>query len=95
MNRSVPLQGESWAWLSLSGSLFFLLGGLFNVVKVFKTQQMDGTRLEKLRGGAQERLTREREGQIPLILEEAHRRRGEEAAPPPPTPYKDVLVGRS
>ncbi|CAA7397406.1 unnamed protein product [Spirodela intermedia] len=92
-----PIPGESWAWLSLSGSLFFLLGGLFNVVKVFKMQQMDGIRLEKLRGGAQERLITEREGQVPLILEEARRQRGEEAAPPPPpsTPYKDVLVGRS
>ncbi|CAA6661045.1 unnamed protein product [Spirodela intermedia] len=73
-----PIPGESWAWLSLSGSLFFLLGGLFNVVKVFKMQQMDGIRLEKLRGGAQERLITEREGQVPLILEEARRQRGEE-----------------
>ena len=46
-----------------------------NVVKVFKMQQMDGMRLEKLRGGAQERLSRDREGRIPLILEENTRRK--------------------
>lgn len=46
-----------------------------NVVKVFKMQQMDGLGLEKLRGGAQERLSREREGRIPLILEENTRRK--------------------
>ena len=38
------------------------IGGLANAVKVFKMQQIDGLRLEKLRGGAQERLIREREG---------------------------------
>lgn len=44
------------------------IGGLANAVKVFKMQQIDGLRLEKLRGGAQERLIREREGHSPLIL---------------------------
>ncbi|KAJ6868177.1 hypothetical protein NC651_033277 [Populus alba x Populus x berolinensis] len=72
--------------------------GLANVVKVFKMQQIDGLRLEKLRGGAQERLIREREGHSPLILEEERRRKmiaaKTRAAPlPATTPYKDVLVG--
>lgn len=70
-----------------------------NVVKVFKMQQMDGLRLEKLRGGAQERLLQQRDGQVPLVIEEQRRRRKtnfEEDNPlPAPTPYKDVLVGVS
>lgn len=76
------------------------MGGMMNVVKVFKMQQIDGMRLEKLRGGAQERLMNEREGRVPLILEDHRRRRRqvEDAKiiePPPPTPYKDVLVGHT
>ncbi|KAM0939446.1 hypothetical protein DsansV1_C20g0163291 [Dioscorea sansibarensis] len=59
--------GRKWILLGITGSLLFLIGGLMNVVKVFKTQQMDGMRLEKLRGGAQERLRRRREGHAPLI----------------------------
>lgn len=46
-----------------------------NVAKVFKMQQMSGLRLEKLRGGAQDRLMQEREGQMPLLIEEQRRRR--------------------
>lgn len=78
------------------------------MVKVFKMQQMDDgaiLRLEKLRGGAQERLVHEREGQVPLILEDQRRRKRQLAqqqqepniniAAPHPTPYKDVLVGQS
>ncbi|KAM1820611.1 hypothetical protein ACFX15_002029 [Malus domestica] len=69
------VQGRTWVWLGTGGSLLFLIGGLANVVKVFKMQQMgDGLRLEKLRGGAQERLVRGREGHVPLIVED-HRRR--------------------
>ncbi|MQM11286.1 hypothetical protein Taro_044191 [Colocasia esculenta] len=96
-HHGLETAGRSWAWLSLSGSLILLVGSLLNVVKVFKMQQMDGIRLEKLRGGAQERLAREREGRVPLILEENRRRPGGEAraAAPASTPYKDVLVGRS
>ncbi|CAN6564811.1 unnamed protein product [Malus baccata var. baccata] len=72
--HGLQLLGRNWVWLGMGGSLFFLIGGLANVVKVFKMQQMgDGLRLEKLRGGAQERLVHEREGQVPLILED-HRR---------------------
>ena len=76
----------------------FFIGGLANVVKVFKMQQTDGLRLEKLRGGAQERLMQAREDQVPLILEDQRRRKrqAEEAiVVPTPTPYKDVLVGQS
>ncbi|KAF9614922.1 hypothetical protein IFM89_021352 [Coptis chinensis] len=102
----LELLGMSWIVLGIIGSLLFLIGGLMNLVKVFKMQQMDGIRLEKLRGGAQDRLVREREGQVPLILEEQRRRKRqiEEArtAPSPApvsvpggTPYKDVLVGQA
>lgn len=86
--------------MGIFGSLLFFIGGFTNVVKVFKMQQIDGLRLEKLRGGAQERLIQEREGQMPLILEEHRRRKSiaEETKPVPvpvPTPYKDVLVGQA
>ncbi|KAB2596786.1 polypyrimidine tract-binding protein-like protein 2 [Pyrus ussuriensis x Pyrus communis] len=108
--HGLQLLGRNWVWLGMGGSLFFLIGGLANVVKVFKMQQMgDGLRLEKLRGGAQERLVHEREGQVPLILEDQRRRSSVRhddehhlhhvepnpnvAAEPAPTPYKDVLVG--
>ncbi|ONK81192.1 uncharacterized protein A4U43_C01F26310 [Asparagus officinalis] len=100
------LLAKSWIWLCIFGSLLFFVGGLLHVGKVFKMQQMDGMRLEKLRGGALERLVREREGKVPLILKENRRRRrlGEEEdlqVQPPPvpassykeTPYKDVLIG--
>ncbi|RZC91357.1 hypothetical protein C5167_027417 [Papaver somniferum] len=90
---------ESWIWLGIFGSLFLFVGGLTNVAKVFKMQQMEGVRLEKLRGGAQERLNRDREGQVPLILEDQRRRKiqTEEATQPPvvQTSYKDALVSRS
>lgn len=89
------MQGRSWAWFCLFGSLLFLAGGVLNLLKVFNTQQMGGRGLEKLRGGAQERLAMEREGKVPLILEHAHAgRRGPagEMPPPPPGSYKDALV---
>lgn len=83
----------------------FFIGGLTNLVKVFKMQQMNGIRLEKLRGGAQERLVNAREGRVPLILEQhqpiinINRQLPEETKVdihiPIPTPYKDVLVGLS
>jgi len=96
------VQGRSWAWFCLFGSLLFLAGGVLNLLKVFKTQQMGGRGLEKLRGGAQELLALQREGKVPLILEHGHggggRTRGPASgamAPPPPPPpgsYKDALV---
>ncbi|CAL5059044.1 unnamed protein product [Urochloa decumbens] len=98
------LLGRSWAWFCLSGSMLFLAGGVLNLLKVFKTQQMGGRGLEKLRGGAQERLAMEREGKVPLILEHGGGggRRGTRGEPPvvspPPQPqqplgsYKDALV---
>ncbi|KAI6697836.1 hypothetical protein NL676_017955 [Syzygium grande] len=102
LHHGTVLLGGSWIWLGIFGSLLFVIGGLANVVKVFKMQQMDGLRLEKLRGGAHEQLTRAREGQMPLLSDDTERRRrrklAEEAQPPaptPPTPYKDVLVGQA
>ncbi|OEL27707.1 hypothetical protein BAE44_0011275 [Dichanthelium oligosanthes] len=95
------LLGRSWAWFCLFGSLLFLAGGVLNLLKVFKTQQMGGRGLEKLRGGAQERLAMEREGKVPLILEHGGggrrgtRDREPAVAVPPPPPagsYKDALV---
>lgn len=64
-------------------------------------QQIDGLRLEKLRGGAQEVLVQIQEGQAPLIVEERKRRRpqveGSQSAavsvPDKETPYKDALIG--
>eukprot|EP00258_Populus_trichocarpa_P016956 XP_006376621.2 uncharacterized protein LOC18103621 [Populus trichocarpa] len=100
-HHGLELLGKTWVWIGFFGSLMFFIGGLADVVKVFEMQQIDVLRLEKLRGGAQERLVREREGQAPLILAEAERRgkriaEGTRAAPiPAPTPYKDVLVGQS
>lgn len=86
----------------------FFIGGLTNVIKVFKMQQMNGMRLEKLRGGAHERLVNAREGQLPLIMERQpinthHNQPHEETTkvanlpplPPLPTPYKDVLIGQN
>lgn len=60
------MQGKSWAWFGFFGSLMLLIGGLANLVKVLKMQ--DGIQLEKLRGGAQDRLVQEREGRVPLVL---------------------------
>ncbi|XP_059448172.1 uncharacterized protein LOC132179454 [Corylus avellana] len=98
IHHGLELLGMTWIWLGIFGSLFFFVGGLANVVKVYTMQQIEGLRLEKLRGGAQERLSQEREGQVPLIIEEhrIRRRQAEEAkVVPGPTPYKDVLVGQS
>ncbi|XP_051138283.1 uncharacterized protein LOC127256350 [Andrographis paniculata] len=106
-HHGVELLGESWVWLGLIGSFVLFVGGLANVVKVFKMQQCNGLRLEKLRGGAHERLVQIREGQRPLIAgeddeqrrvmltEEQRRRRAAEMAMEAPTPYKDVLVGQT
>lgn len=70
-------------------------------------QQQNGLRLEKLRRGAQERLTEIREGHMPLIAEDSRRRRAVEdsrnemagdvekgEATKLPTPYKDVLISQ-
>ncbi|GAU48056.1 hypothetical protein TSUD_377300 [Trifolium subterraneum] len=105
-NHGLHLLGETWIWLGIFGSLLFFIGGLTNVIKVFKMQQMNGMmRLEKLRGGAQERLVSAREGRVPLILDhhqpiinhqtKINRQLPEETKVdiPLPTPYKDVLVG--
>ncbi|KAK3219435.1 hypothetical protein Dsin_013405 [Dipteronia sinensis] len=109
LHHGIELLGRTWVWFGIVGSLLFLIGGLTNVVKVFKMQQVDGLRLEKLRGGAQERLIQEREGCVPLIMEEERRRKRppqpaaaasvlveeQTIIEPIPTPYKDVLVGQT
>ena len=96
------MQGRTWIWLGIFGRLLFFIGGLANVIKVFKMQQIDGLRLEKLRGGAHDRLIHEREGRVPLILEDHQRRRIRQVeevkvlpAPAASTSYKDVPVGQS
>lgn len=97
------MQTGTWVWMGMFASLLLFIGGLANVVKVFKMLQMDRLRLEKLRGGAQERLVRVREGQTPFLSEERrkwprHVEETNEPLEPPherPTPYKDVLVGTS
>ncbi|TVT97180.1 hypothetical protein EJB05_57552, partial [Eragrostis curvula] len=75
LGRSRVLVSRSWVWLSLLGSVLWLAAALFNVLKVFMMHQSDALRLEKLRGGAQERLSRDREGRVPLNWDEAARRR--------------------
>ncbi|KAI9096789.1 hypothetical protein K1719_025968 [Acacia pycnantha] len=100
IHHGLHLLGGTWVWLGIFGSMLLFIGGLTNVVKVFKMQQIDGLRLEALRGGAQERLMSEREGRVPLILEDQRRRTchvGEDAkiVEPAPTPYKDVLIGHT
>lgn len=100
--RYFVMQGSTWVWLGIVASILFFIGGISNVVKVFKMQQVNVLRLEKLRGGAQERLVEEREGHVPLLIEEQRRIKKPSPAlvennatnPPakPPTPYKDVLI---
>uniref|UniRef100_A0A0D3GBE8 Uncharacterized protein n=1 Tax=Oryza barthii TaxID=65489 RepID=A0A0D3GBE8_9ORYZ len=69
-------QGRSWAWtMCVLGSVLWLVAAVFNMGKVFVMHQSDAPRLEKLRGGAQERLSRDREGRVPLNWEEAARSR--------------------
>lgn len=69
--REPTLPGESERWISLCGSVLWVAGALFNVLKVFVMHQSDAPRLEKLRGGAQERLARDREGRVPLVWRSA------------------------
>ncbi|KAL3521617.1 hypothetical protein ACH5RR_019766 [Cinchona calisaya] len=102
IHHGMDLLGVTWIWIGMFGSLLFFIGGLANVVKVFKMQQGDGLRLEKLRGGAQELLLHLREGHVPFIAEESSRRRERPVAIEegkltvvPPTPYRDVLVGQT
>ncbi|XP_040379744.1 uncharacterized protein LOC102701453 [Oryza brachyantha] len=73
--REPVLVGRSWAWLCLFGSLLWLVAAVLNMLKVLVMHQSDAVRLEKLRGGAQERLSRDREGRVPLNWEEAARSR--------------------
>jgi hypothetical protein len=69
-------QGRSWAWMMcVLGSVLWLVAAVFNMGKVFVMHQSDAPRLEKLRGGAQERLSCDREGRLPLNWEEAARSR--------------------
>ncbi|XP_073290793.1 uncharacterized protein [Primulina huaijiensis] len=72
-HHGVDLLGESWIWLCISGSILLFLGGVANVLKVFEMLHGSEPRLEKLRGGARERLLRITEGQVPLIREEQQR----------------------
>ncbi|KAF8089974.1 hypothetical protein N665_0493s0029 [Sinapis alba] len=76
-HTTLKLLGRRWIWLGLSGSICLFVGGLMNVVKVFNFVQITGLRLEKLRGGAQDRLFEEREGYLPLVAEEERIRKME------------------
>ncbi|KAG4184636.1 hypothetical protein ERO13_A09G183700v2 [Gossypium hirsutum] len=100
IHHGLQLLGKRWVWLGICGSVMFMIGGLTNVVKVFKMRQMNGIRLEKLRGGAQNGLIEGREGQVPLISDDDLRRKMEvdevkAATAATPTPYKDVLLART
>ncbi|CAN6444370.1 unnamed protein product [Victoria cruziana] len=83
------LLGRTWAWLGLSGSLLYFVGGLANVLKVFKMQRLDWTRLEQLRGVRREGWWRESETRTPLISAEQRKARDsqEGGAPIPPPPF--------
>ncbi|KAG4392928.1 hypothetical protein AAZX31_04G218700 [Glycine max] len=99
IHHGLHLLGGTWIWLGIFGSLMFFIGGLTNLIKVFKMQQMNGIRLEKLRGEAHERLLSAREAQIPLIMEHqtniSHQPQETKVTLPLPTPYKDVLIGQT
>ncbi|XAR71658.1 hypothetical protein NMG60_11018038 [Bertholletia excelsa] len=73
-HHGIKLLGWNWVLFGAYGSFLFFIGGLANLVKVFKMQQIGEMRLEKLRGGAQERLVEEWESRVPFILEERGRR---------------------
>ncbi|RDX70645.1 Polypyrimidine tract-binding protein-like 2, partial [Mucuna pruriens] len=95
VHHGIHLLGRTWIWLGIFGSLMFFIGGLTNLIKVFKMQQMNGMRLEKLRGGAHERLVSAREGQVPLIMEHqtiTPQPQETKINLPLPTPYKDALI---
>ncbi|TKY74124.1 polypyrimidine tract-binding protein [Spatholobus suberectus] len=98
IHHGIHLLGSTWIWLGIFGSLMFFIGGLTNLIKVFKMQQMNGMRLEKLRGGAHERLVCARDGQVPLIMEHqtiSLQPPETKVTLPLPTPYKDVLIGQT
>ncbi|MBA0684656.1 hypothetical protein Goari_026233 [Gossypium aridum] len=96
IRHGLQLLGKRWVWLGICGSVMFMIGGLTNVVKVFKMQQMNGIRLEKLRGGAQDGLVEGREGQVPLIIDDLRRKMEVDevkaATAATPRAYKDVLL---
>ncbi|EFH48352.1 hypothetical protein ARALYDRAFT_489270 [Arabidopsis lyrata subsp. lyrata] len=76
-HSGLKLLGERWVWLGIAGAICLFVGGLMNVVKVFNFVQITGLRLEKLRGGAQDRLLEGREGYLPLVAEEERIRKME------------------
>ncbi|KAH6784039.1 polypyrimidine tract-binding-like protein [Perilla frutescens var. hirtella] len=101
IHHGLELLGHTCIWLCIFGSSILFVGALANVVKVFKMQQHNEVRLEKLRGGAQERLIQIREGRMPLIVQQYSPKEMpnvdvQNPKPTPlPTPYKDVLVSRN
>ncbi|KQK04631.1 uncharacterized protein LOC100820898 [Brachypodium distachyon] len=52
----------------LCGSALWVVAAVFNAVKVVAAHQSDAPRLERLRGGAEERLAWERDGGPPPLL---------------------------
>lgn len=89
------LQGETCIWLCIIASSTLFIGAIVNVVKVFKMQQNNGMRLEKLRGGAQERLNELTEGHMPLVSEDSRRRRMSDAKRSRNETAGDVEKGRA
>ncbi|XP_024960754.1 uncharacterized protein LOC112501270 [Cynara cardunculus var. scolymus] len=84
-HHGLHLLTYSWVWIGIIASSLLVIGGLTNVVKVIKMLQVDGIRLEKLRGGAQERLIEELEekGETPFLIEEGQRRQTRPLDSPP------------
>ncbi|KAI3800217.1 hypothetical protein L1987_35528 [Smallanthus sonchifolius] len=73
--HGLKLLSYRWAWIGIMASLLLIIGGLTNVVKVVNMLQMEGIKLEKLRGGAQEQLIQQEGGEAPFLIEERQRRR--------------------
>ncbi|KAI3519445.1 hypothetical protein L1887_08576 [Cichorium endivia] len=73
-HHGLHLLTNTWVWICIIASSLFMIGGLTNVVKVVKMVNMEEIRLEKLRGGAQERLICDEHGEIPFLVEGRRRR---------------------
>ncbi|KAJ9539615.1 hypothetical protein OSB04_026121 [Centaurea solstitialis] len=93
-HHGLHLLTHSWVWIGIVASSLLVIGGFTNVIKVIKMLQMDGTRLEKLRGGAQEWLIEdlERKGETPFLIEGQRRKRTRPTESPP---LNVILVDRT
>ncbi|XP_023740759.1 uncharacterized protein LOC111888866 [Lactuca sativa] len=75
-HHGLHLLTHTWVWIGIIASSLLVIGGLTNVVKVVRmiNMEMEGLSLEKLRGGAQEQLFHDEDGQIPFLVQGRRRR---------------------